>query len=134
MPPGESGDAVAIGSASVPMHISAKTENPDLAAAYLDFITGPTAAQALVDTQQVPAAIDATAEPGDPLGKEVKDGWDQLVEDGGLTLYPDWSSPTMLQTMGQTFQEMLAGRIPPEEVVQRIQDDWEKYHEELAEG
>ena len=113
MPPGESGDVVNIGSTSFPMHISAKTKNPDLAAAYLDWITGPSAAQALVDTQQVPAATDATAEPGDPLGKEVKDGWDELVEDGGLTLYPDWSSPTMLQTMGQTFQEMLAGRISP---------------------
>ena len=117
MPPGESGKAVAIGSTSLPMHISAKSKQPDLAAAYIDFITGPTAGQALVDTQQVPAATDATAKPGDPLGQEVKDGWDKLVEDGGLTLYPDWSSPTMLQTMGQTFQEMLAGRISPQDVV-----------------
>src|SRR5918998_282310 len=77
MPPGESGDAVAIGSASLPMHVSAKAEEPDLAAAYLDFITGPTAGQALVDTQQVPAATDGTAEPGDPLGKAVKQGWDE---------------------------------------------------------
>jgi raffinose/stachyose/melibiose transport system substrate-binding protein len=134
MPPGESGKQVAIGSASLPMHISTKADEPDLAAAYLDFITGPTASQALVDTQQVPAATDGTAEPGDPLGQEVKDGWDQLVEDGGLTLYPDWSSPTMLQTMGQTFQELLAGRIPPEDVVSRTQEDWEEYHVELAEG
>jgi raffinose/stachyose/melibiose transport system substrate-binding protein len=134
MPPGESGDAVAIGSASLPMHISAKSEQPDLAAAYLDHITGPSASQALVDTQQVPAATDGTAEPSDSLGKEVKEGWDELVADGGLTLYPDWSSPTMLQTMGQSFQEMLAGRIPPEEVIKRTQEDWDEYHAELAEG
>jgi raffinose/stachyose/melibiose transport system substrate-binding protein len=134
MPPGESGDMVNIGSTSFPMHISAETKQPDLAAAYLDWITGPDAAQELVDTQQVPAATDATAEPGDPLGQQVKDGWDELVKAGGLTLYPDWSSPTMLQTMGQTFQEMLAGRISPEDVVQRVQEDWEKYHEQLAEG
>jgi raffinose/stachyose/melibiose transport system substrate-binding protein len=134
MPPGESGNAVNIGSTSFPMHVSAKTENPDLAAAYLDWITGPSAAQELVNTQQVPAAIDAGVEMGDPLGQEVKDGWDALVEDGGLTLYPDWASPTMLQTMGQSFQEMLAGRIEPEEVISRVQDDWEKYHEELAGG
>jgi len=134
MPPGESGDAVAIGSASVPMHISSKSENPDLAAAYIDFITGPDASQALVDTAQVPAATDATAEPPDQLGKDVKAGWDALVESGGLTLYPDWSSPTMLATMGQTFQEMLAGRIPPEEVVSKTQEDWEEYHAQLAEG
>ena len=34
--------------------------------------------------------------------------------------------------MGQTFQEMLAGRTRPEDVVSRTQEDWEKYHEELA--
>jgi raffinose/stachyose/melibiose transport system substrate-binding protein len=134
MPPGESGDMVNIGSTSFPMHISAKTKQPDLAAAYLDWITGPSAGQALVDTQQVPAATDATAEPGDPLGQEVKQGWDELVQDGGLTLYPDWSSPTMLQTMGQSFQEMLAGRITPQDVVSRVQDDWEQYHKELSGG
>jgi raffinose/stachyose/melibiose transport system substrate-binding protein len=134
VPPGESGKMVNIGSTSFPMHISAKTENPDLAAAYLDWITGPDAAQELVATQQVPAAIDATAKMGDPLGQEVKDGWDELVEAGGLTLYPDWSSPTMLQTMGQSFQEMLADRISPQDVIDRVQGDWEKYHQRLAEG
>jgi raffinose/stachyose/melibiose transport system substrate-binding protein len=132
VPPGESGKMVNIGSTSFPMHISAKTKNPDLAAAYLDWIAGPDAAQELVETQQVPAAIDATAEMGDPLGQQVKDGWDELVEAGGLTLYPDWSSPTMLQTMGQSFQEMLAGRISPQDVIDRVQSDWEKYHQRLA--
>jgi len=132
MPPGDSGKTVAIGSASLPMHISAKAKQPDLAAAYLDAITGPDAGQALVDTQQVPAATNGTAEPTDPFGKEVQEGWDKLVEDGGLTLFPDWSSPTMLATMGQSFQEMLAGRTSPEDVISRTQDDWEKYHEELG--
>jgi raffinose/stachyose/melibiose transport system substrate-binding protein len=132
MPPGESGKAVAIGSASLPMHVSAKSEQPDLAAAYLDFITGPTAGQALVDTQQVPAATDGTAKPGDPLAQQVQDGWDKLVEDGGLTLYPDWSSPTMLETMGQSFQELLAGRASAEDVVKRTQADWDDYQSQLA--
>jgi raffinose/stachyose/melibiose transport system substrate-binding protein len=132
MPPGDSGKHVNIGSTSLPMHISAKTKQPDLAAAYLDWITGPSAAQALVDTQQVPAATDATAQPADPLGREVKAGWDQLVQDGGLTLFPDWASPTMLATMGQSFQEMLAGRATPQNVISRIQKDWDAYHKELA--
>jgi raffinose/stachyose/melibiose transport system substrate-binding protein len=131
MPPGKSGEHVAIGSTSTPLHISAKTKQPDLAAAYIDYITGPSAGQALVDTQQVPAAADATAKPGDPLGQEVVQGWQTLVKDGGLTLYPDWSSPTMLTTMGQTFQEMLAGRMTPQEVVSKIQKDWSDYHQEL---
>jgi len=134
MPPGDSGKMENIGSSSFPMHISAKTKYPDLAAAYLDWITGPSAGKALVATQQVPAATDSTAQPGDPLARDVKAGWDQLVQAGGLTLYPDWSSPTMLQTMGQTFQEMLAGRIPPEEVISKTQDDWEEYQSQLQGG
>jgi raffinose/stachyose/melibiose transport system substrate-binding protein len=132
MPPGESGNPTNIGATSFPMHISAKTKNPDLAAAYLDWIAGPDAAQALVETQQIPAATDATVEMGDTLGQEVKDGWDQLVEGGGLTLFHDWSSPTMLQTIGQSYQEMLAGRTSPQDVVDRVQSDWEEYHQELA--
>ena len=132
MPPGDSGEMVNIGSTSFPMHISAKTKNPDLAAAYLDWITGPSAGQELVDTQQVPAATDSTAQPGDPLGRDVKSGWDELSKAGGLTLYPDWSSPTMLATMGQTFQEMLAGRSSPQDVMSKIQKDWEQYHQELT--
>jgi raffinose/stachyose/melibiose transport system substrate-binding protein len=132
MPPGESGDMVDIGSTSFPMHISAKTKQPDLAAAYLDWITGPSAGKTLVDTSQVPAATDSTAQPADSLGRELKTGWDQLVQAGGLTLYPDWSSPTMLQTMGQTFQEMLAGRTSPQDVVSRMQKDWDAYHKELT--
>ena len=59
--------------------------------------------------------------PATRSARRSRTGWDQLVEDGGLTLYPDWSSPTMLQTMGQTFQEMLAGRISPQDVISRTQ-------------
>jgi raffinose/stachyose/melibiose transport system substrate-binding protein len=134
MPPGESGNPTNIGATSFPMHISAKTKNPDLAAAYLDWIAGPDAAKELVATQQIPAATDATVEMGDPLGQQVKDGWDELVEGGGLTLFHDWSSPTMLQTIGQSFQEMLAGRTSPQDVIGRVQSDWEEYHQELAGG
>jgi len=36
--------------------------------------------------------------------------------------------------MGQTFQEMLEGRIQPEEVVKKTQEDWDEYHQELAGG
>jgi raffinose/stachyose/melibiose transport system substrate-binding protein len=134
MPPGQSGKFAAIGSASVPIHISAKTKQPDLAAAYVDFIAGRQASKALVDTTQVPAVVDPTAEPAARFTREVADGWQKLVDSGGLTLYPDWSSPTMLQTMGQSFQEMLAGRISPQDVISRVQDDWEQYHKELAGG
>jgi len=132
MPPGQSGKRAAIGSASVPIHVSAKTKNPDLAAAYIDFIAGKPAAAELVKTTQVPAILDPGTQPSQRFGQEVAKGWQELVDDGGLTLYHDWSSPTMLETIGQSFQEMLVGRASVDEVVTRIQKDWADYDSELG--
>jgi raffinose/stachyose/melibiose transport system substrate-binding protein len=131
MPPGDSGKVAAIGSASVPIHISSKSKQPDLAAAYIDFIAGKPAGPALVKTTQVPAILDPTATPTGQFGREVAQGWQQLVDAGGLTFFHDWSSPTMLETIGQSFQEMLAGRTSVDEVVTRIQKDWADYDSEL---
>jgi TRAP-type mannitol/chloroaromatic compound transport system substrate-binding protein len=64
----------------------------------------------------------------------VADGWQQLVDAGGLTLYPDWASPTMLETIGQSFQELLANRVSVDQVTKRIQDDWTAYDKELGGG
>jgi len=132
MPPGDSGNVGAIGSTSTPYHIAAKSKQPDLAAAYINFINGPTASKALVDTSQVPAIVNATAKPSDPFGQEIQDGWKTLVENGGLTFYHDWSSPTMLETIGSNFQEMLTGRKAPKAVAEAIQKDWQDYDSQLG--
>jgi raffinose/stachyose/melibiose transport system substrate-binding protein len=132
MPAGPNGKKAAIGSASVPISISSKTKHADLAAAYLNFIAGRPASRALVNTTQVPAVVDPTAEPTQRFTREVADGWQQLVDAGGLTLYPDWSSPTMLETMSQGFQELLADRASVQAVAKRIQDDWNGYNKELG--
>jgi raffinose/stachyose/melibiose transport system substrate-binding protein len=134
MPAGKSGKVAAIGSTSVPIHISSKSKNPDLAAAYIDFIAGKPASQELVNTTQVPAVLDATAKPTQKFGQEVAGGWEKLVADGGLTFFHDWSSPTMLETIGQSFQELLAGKASVDNVVTRIQKDWSDYDNQLKNG
>ena len=100
MPPGESGDTVAIGSASVPMHISAKSEEPGPRGGVPRLHHRAGRRQGARRHGAGAGGDRRDAEPSDPLGKDVKAGWDKLVEDGGLTLYPDWSSPTMLADDG----------------------------------
>jgi raffinose/stachyose/melibiose transport system substrate-binding protein len=131
MPPGPTGQPAAIGATSTPYHISAKSKYPDLAAAYMSYINGPTASEELVKTSQVPAIINAKAQPTTRFGKELQAGWEQLVKDGGLTLFHDWASPTMLNTIGANFQEMLVGRKTPQQVASAIQKDWEDYDQQL---
>jgi len=134
MPAGKSGKVAAIGSASVPIHIASKSKQPDLAAAYIDWIAGKPASPTLVNTTQVPAILDATAKPTQKFGQEVAGGWEKLIADGGLTFFHDWSSPTMLETIGQSFQEMLAGKASVDDVVSRIQKDWADYDSQLKSG
>jgi raffinose/stachyose/melibiose transport system substrate-binding protein len=131
MPPGASGKVAAIGAASTPFHVASKSKQPDLAAAYIDFVAGRPAGRVLVDNSIVPAVVDPTAEPTRPLSRQLTRGWQQLLDAGGLTLFPDWSSPTMLDTMGRSFQELLAGRASVTDITSRIQEDWKAYDAEL---
>ncbi len=132
MPPGPTGKRAAIGSASVPIHVSAKSKQADLAAAYINALAGRDASQPMVDNSMVPAVVDPTAQPRQPFAREIATGWQELLDAGGLTLYPDWSSPTMLETMGQSFQELLAGRASVKDVTSRVQKDWDGYNAELG--
>ena len=120
---------VAIGSASIPYHISAKTKNADLAAAYLDFITGPTAGQALVDTQQVPAATDGTATPSDPLGQDVKDGLGQARQGRRPDAVPRLVVADDARDDGpDASRRCWPAGSRPQDVAKRTQADWENYH------
>ena len=49
------GDPVSLGGESLPWAITAKSKNPDVAAAYIDFLTNAKAADVLVETDNLPA-------------------------------------------------------------------------------
>ena len=131
-PPGTSGKHIAIGSTSLPWHISSKSKYPDVAAAFIAMlIDGEGTAQMMYDQVQIPAVQTAPQPEGDAYLGQVATGWQQLVQDGGLTLFPDWSSPSMFDTMGANFQKLAAGSATPEEVAKALQDDWQKFHDTL---
>ena len=69
MPPSVAGGPHAsIGSTSGPWHISSKTKNPDLAAAWLNYIiSSPAAVKLMYQQQQIPAILGAKAPTNDPF-------------------------------------------------------------------
>ena len=134
-PPGDSGKRAAIGATSLPWHISSKTKYPDVAAAFLNhMINGEGSADLMYSQNQIPAVQSAPQPAGDEYLGSIATGWQQLVQDGGLTLFPDWASPSMFDTMGAAFQQMMAGKKTPEDVAKDLQADWQKFHDELAAG
>jgi raffinose/stachyose/melibiose transport system substrate-binding protein len=129
MPAGPSGKHTGVGATSGPWHISAKTKYPDVAAAWLNYVhQSPEAVQQMYDQLQIPAISTAPAPPAnDPFFGEVTAGWQQVVADGGLTLYTDWASPSMYNTLAKNFQEVMAGKTSPTQAMTAIQQDWSKF-------
>ena len=134
-PPGSSGKDVAIGSTSLPWHISSKSKNKDVAAAYIDFIVRATkngAAKLMYSQNQIPAISGAPKAVGDPYLTAVAGGWQKLVKQDGLTLFPDWTSDTMLTTLGGEFQKLMAGRTTSADVAKAVQADWAKFDKQVS--
>jgi raffinose/stachyose/melibiose transport system substrate-binding protein len=133
MPPGPSGKYVAVGATSLPIHISVKTKYPDVAAKFIDWqIAGPKSAQLMYAQNQVPAILGAPAPPkGNAYMASLAKGWQELVKDNGLTLFPDWSADTMFQYLGSQLQQLTAGRTTPEAMAKNVQANWEAFDKRI---
>ncbi|WP_076259142.1 ABC transporter substrate-binding protein [Intrasporangium flavum] len=123
--PQSSGTAsVGVGAAPGAMVVSAKCAHPDVAAAFLDYLMSPEAAQAAADLGLVPAlsedvsvAKDSMSLSGESAGAAALDG------DDGYVPYFDWSSPTMLDTLGQNLQLVYAGKMTPADYTKAVDAD-----------
>lgn len=127
-PPGESGKVVAVSAQSLPFHISSKSEHPDLAAAFIDFVMSPDKGQVYYDAGRVPAAAGAVGESSDPLVQDVGAAWERLSADDGQIFFQDWASDTMFDTLTSRLQELIGDRISPEDFVAAVQEDWAVFH------
>jgi len=125
MPPLQSGAAPsALGGTSLPFAITSHSRHPQVAAAYLDFLTGRQAARVMSRTNNLAAVAGAedVAAP-DPLTGEVRAAWRRLIEDDGLVPYLDYTTPTAYDTLTQQLASLLAGTETPRGFVSRVERD-----------
>jgi raffinose/stachyose/melibiose transport system substrate-binding protein len=113
----EGGTAAAIGTFGEPWHIVASTEHPDVAAAYLDFITGEQAQRRFQESGIIPAALLPEAGGSGGLLASSVQAWNSLGEANALTAYLDWSTPNMGNVLDPGIQELMAGKTTPEELL-----------------
>ncbi|MEO9174987.1 MAG: extracellular solute-binding protein [Gaiellales bacterium] len=132
MPAGASGKPAAIGATSLPWHVSAKSKYPDVDAALINWlVAAPGSAKLMYAQNQIPAVLNAPPAQGNAYLTSIANGWQKLVKANGLTLFPDWSSDTMLATMGTNFQKMMAGRQSIPDTIKAIQADWTTFDKTL---
>lgn len=131
-PPDKAGAApITTGGESLALTITSKSTHPDVAAAYLNFMTNAHADDVMTQTGNLPAvpgkAADALA-PNSAEGQMVA-GWKKISKADGLVPYLDYSTPTFYDTLTAALQSLIGGQITPEKFAQTLQADYTKFHQ-----
>ena len=131
MPPQEEGAApVSLGGESLPFAVTSKSENPDVAAAYIDFLTTAEAGQVLVETNNLPA-MKTDAQPSGGVSQEVAEAWTTLNDQEGLVPYIDYATPTFYDDISGAIQKLLGGKQQPGAFTEGVQEKYAKFTESL---
>lgn len=99
--------------------------HPNAAAAYIDFITGASAAKVLVKNDTLPVVLptNAAPQPG-TLAAEVYKRYDALTSGNGIVPYLDYTTPTFYNTLTAAMQDLTALKVAPEQFTQQLQHDY----------
>jgi raffinose/stachyose/melibiose transport system substrate-binding protein len=126
---------VGTGSPSGNFSISSKTKHPDAAAAFLNYMTSKTAAQLAVDHGFLPLLHSGLKVPSGNAEFATEVAGQQSLDAGnGYVPYFDWSTPTMLDTLGGQLQSLLAGRETPQQLGAAGQADYDKFQQSRTDG
>ena len=104
--------------------IPANSDQPDLAAEYIDWVTSPEAAAQLFEAGLLPAApIDPELVPEGSVVGDVVNAWNAIAQNDRVGHYLDWTIPG--SDLIASLQELLGGQVTPEEFVADVQQVYE---------
>jgi raffinose/stachyose/melibiose transport system substrate-binding protein len=126
MPPTDSGaTAVSTGGPGYPLAIAASSEHPDVAAAYIDWMTNDHAVSLLEPTGSIPLNVGFTPNaPSGTLLAEVQQSAVNLTNTNGIVPYEDWASPGFYTVLTSAIQELMGARITPDQFLSQVQQEY----------
>ncbi|GAA4888427.1 extracellular solute-binding protein [Tessaracoccus lubricantis] len=123
-PMGVDGGLATTGGTGVPWSIPARAEHPQVAAAYLDFITDEAAMETIAAHGGMPVLRTAELAPETGVLNDVFQAFATVSRQGTLLPYLDYATPTFGDTAGAAFQELIGGQKDPEAVAATLQADY----------
>jgi raffinose/stachyose/melibiose transport system substrate-binding protein len=124
VPEGEETPATT-GGESLAWAITTGSENPDVAAAYIDFINVDNAAQVFLEQNSLPSVLPDDYQPEEgTLTADIVNAYKTVSESGGMVPYLDYATPTFYDTLSSAVQQLTDGQVTPEEFAQILQDDY----------
>ena len=129
-PPVNEGDKPqATGALAIPYGISAKSKNPDAAAAFIDFLLTSAALDKLAPTGILPAMKGYQLDT--PAGSTLADlysSWQSVLDANGLTFYQDWAAATLLDAQSGEVQLIIGNESPdPLKLLTVTQAEWDAF-------
>ena len=109
-----------------PWSITSRSRHPEVAAAYLDFLTSAHASDVMTRHGVLPAVPGpAAAKIGpDTVDGQMIDGWKRLSAADGLVPYLDYATPTFYDTLSAALQGVVSGKTSPDELAATLQQDY----------
>jgi raffinose/stachyose/melibiose transport system substrate-binding protein len=110
---------------SIPVHSS----KPDAAAAFINVLLSPTMQTMALKEGEVPvvAPSDQVLAKFPPMIQAATRGWQTDVKANTLVPYLDYATPNYLNQLTAAIQELQAGRITPQSMINELQSDYETY-------
>jgi raffinose/stachyose/melibiose transport system substrate-binding protein len=106
--------------------IATKSKHADLAAFFLDYITGKPGSANNNAGDALPFTGTASAE-GGPIANQVLAGWNTVSKDNGLTGYLDSAAPAMADTLFPGIQTLMVNKETSAQLASAIQQTWTEY-------
>ncbi|RII13923.1 Bacterial extracellular solute-binding protein [Streptomyces sp. YIM 130001] len=126
-PPG-SPTPVTMGGEGLPFAITARSKHPDAAAAYIDFVSGATAAPVLAKSGNLPV-VEPRSRTRSRLATDITRAYQRISKANAVTPYLDYTTPTFYDTLTAGMQDLLAGEKSPREFTRALQTDHADFRE-----
>ena len=128
VPPATAGEgAHTTGGTGLPFTMTSATKHADLAAAYIDFITDDNAMAILAKTGNIPVLNTQKYAPATGVLHDIYTTFDSVSSHGVLLPYLDYATPTMGDTIGESLQGLIAGRLSPNAFTKALEADYVKF-------
>ena len=88
-------------------------------------MTGPDAPDIFATGGYAPLIPGVEVPEASALVNDYNTVWANVVKDDGLTLYLDWSTVAMGNTLFPAIQELIAGRTTAGDLTTAVQSEWD---------
>jgi raffinose/stachyose/melibiose transport system substrate-binding protein len=122
-PTGETGELAVTGGTGLPFSITEASENADVAAAYIDFITSDDAMQMIQEAGNLPV-VGGSPDGTTGAAADVLDAWTTAGEQDALVPYLDYATPDFYDLLTAQVQELGNGSVDDQEFLATLDEEY----------